>query len=296
MSKIKKYIFYILYAIGFLGGGLIGFFSNSFFAYDKFNSLWANILYILCISLLFITAFVHEVFLSRAVSDIIINSVVFIGGLILILLFFFLGGVFVFITIFCSAIMLTVIGCRYALVLRSDHTAKPDMKRIIAVCALFLFSMFTLMSVEFVDNLLWVWGLIPAFVIFLIACAVTYLLLKPVWCKIYPTKGKLIGNTVCIVLCWFLFSYIFSSFTLGIANCVFDGDPQKVEYYVTDKRIQSGARSVTTHKVKIVIDDKEVWIPVPTEDYFEIEENDLIIIDYYSGALNFAYYSYYGKA
>lgn len=295
MFRNKNYIFYILYAIGLLGAGIIGFFGNSFFAYDKFNSKWADILYILFIALLFVTAFVQELFTARSVADIVVNAFVFIGGLLFILLFYFLGGVVIFLTIVYSAIMLALIGCRYALALRRDQAAKPDFKRILGVGSLFLFSMMALMSIEFVDGMLWAWALIPAFVIFLIACAVTYLLLKPVWHKIYPTKRRSVGNAVCIILCWLLFSYIFSSFALGIANCVFDGDPVRTEYTVIEKAVSSGSRSPATHKVKVIIDGEEVWIPVSVTDYFEIEEGDAVLIDYYGGAFKFAYYSYYGK-
>lgn len=295
MTKNKRYIFYILYAIGFLGAGIIGFFSNSFFAYDKFNSLWADIFYILFIALLFVTAFVQEVVSSRAVKDIIVNSAVFLGGLIFILLFYFFGGIVIFLTIIYSGIMICIIGCRFALIMRENPNTKPDMKRILAVFALFMFSMMALMSIEFVDDMLWAWALIPAFFIFIIACAITYLLLKKVWNSIYTTKAKSVGNAICIVLLWFIFAYVFFASLIGIANCVFDGEPMKTKYTVIDKNISSGSRAPTKHEVKVIIDGKEVWIPVSVTEYFEIEEGDTVIIDYYSGAFNFAYYSYNGK-
>ncbi len=296
MSKNKKIIFYAIYAICFIGAGIIGFFSKSFFAYDKFNSLTANIFYVLFISLLFATAFVHEICFSRTVADIVVNGFVFIGGLIFILLFYFLGGVVIFLTIIYSAIMLALIGCRYALELRKDHTANPDMKRILGVFSLLLFSMLALLQVEFVDGMLWAWALIPAVVIFLIVGAVTYFLLKDVWGKIYNTKAKRVGNAICMVLLFFMFAFIFSAFATGIANCVFDGDPVQTEYTVIEKDVSSGSRSPTTYKVKVVIDEKEVWIPISVTDYYEIEEGDTVLIDYYSGAFNFAYYLYYGKS
>ena len=267
MRKNLKYVFYALYAAGFLGAGLIGFFSPSYFAYDKFNSLWADALYF----------------------------AVFIGGLIFILLFYFFGGVAIFLTIVYSAIMFAVIGCRYALILRKDPQAKPDMKRIFAVASLFLFSMFALLSIEFVDGMVWVWGLIPAFVIFAATCAVAYFLLKKTWKEIYPTEGKAVGNAVCIVILFLMFSYAFSVFALGIANCVFDGEPVRTEYSVLDKRIEGSSRGPTTYTVKVIIDGKERWIPVSVTDYYELEEGDAVLIDYYNGAFNLPYYLYYEK-
>ena len=295
MSKKLKYVFYALYAIGFLGAGIIGFFSKSYFAYDKFNSLWAIVLYLAFLSMLYITAFVHEVFISRKAKDIVLNFAVFIGALTFLLLFYFIGGVAVFLTIVYSAIMLAVIGCRYAFVLRDDPHARPDMKRVLAVASLFLFSMFALLSIEFVDGMVWAWALIPAFVIFAVTCAVAYFLLKKVWKHIYPTEGKAVGNAVCIVILFLMFSYVFSAFALGIANCVFDGEPVRTEYSVLDKRIENSSRGPTIYKVKVEIDGKDRWIPIDVTDYYELEEGDTVLIDYCNGAFNLPYYYYYGR-
>lgn len=295
MSKKLKYVFYALYAFDFLGAAIIGFFSKSYFAYDKFNSPWADALYIVFLSLLFVTAFAHEVYLSRKVTDVIINFAVFIGGLIMLLLFYFFGGVAVFLTIVYSAVMLSVISCRYAFVLRKNPQAKPDMKRVLAVAALFLFSMFALLSVEFVNGMLWAWALIPAFVIFAATCAVAYFLLKKPWKEIYPTEGKAVANAVAMAFIILMFSYVFCAFALGIANCAFDGEPVRTEYTVLDKRIDNGSRSPAIFKVKVLIDGEEKWIPVSVTDYHGLEEGDFVLIDYYSGAFNLPYYSYYGK-
>ncbi len=295
MSKKLKWVFYSLYAVGFLGAGIIGFFSKSYFAYDKFNSLWAIVLYLIFLSMLYITAFVHEVFLSRKVKDIITNFAVFIGALIFLLLFYFIGGVAVFLTIVYSAVMLAVIGCKYAYALRDDPHAKPDMKRVLAVASLFLFSMVALLDIEFVDGKVWLWGLIPASVIFTATCIVGYFLLKKVWKYIYPTEGKAVGNAVCVVIIFLMFSYIFSVFALGIANCAFDGEPVREEYAVLDKRIENSSRGPTIYKVKVEIDGEEKWIPISVTDYYELEDGDAVLIDYCSGAFNIPYYYYYGK-
>lgn len=92
-----------------------------------------------------------------------------------------------------------------------------------------------------------------------------------------------------------MFSYVFSAFALGIANCVFDGEPVQTEYSVLDKRIDGSSRGPTTYKVKVIIDGKERWIPVSVTDYHELDEGDTVLVDYYSGAFNLPYYCYYGK-
>jgi len=295
MGKIKKYIFYILYAISFLGALIIGLLGSSFFAYDKFNSLWANILYILFLALLFITAFVQEIISSRAVADIIVNSAVFIGGLLFLLLFYFLGGVFILLSLIYSGVLLAVIGIRFTFKLRVNCEAKPDLKRILAAGSLLIFSMYALMIIKFVSEIYWAWALIPATIIFAVTIAVTYFLLKNVWGRIYTTEARSIGNAIGIGLIIFILSFAYSASAIGISNCIFDGDPVQTEYTVIDKNITSGSRTATTHKVKVIIDGKERWIPVPTTEYFELEEGDIILIDYYSGAFGFAYYAYHGK-
>ena len=296
MQKIKKYIFPALYIIGFLGAFIIGFFGNSFFAYDKFNSLWADICYLLFISMLYITAFVQEVCASHTIANIAVNSAVFIAGLIFLLLYFIFGGVLTLCMLIFSAIMAVVVICRYILVLRKDYTAKPDFKQIIAVLALWLFAMIEQMHVDYVSDKLWLWALIPAAVLTPVVAVLVFLPLKKVWKNIYPTERKSVFNAIVLVILLFGAAYIFSANFIGISNEVFDGEPQKVEYTVIDKKVRSGARTPTQFEVKVIIDGKERWIPVYVTDYHEVEEGDLIILDYYSGAFKLAYYSYYGKA
>ena len=49
-------------------------------------------------------------------------------------------------------------------------------------------------------------------------------------------------------------------------------------------------------EVKVIIDGYECRVAVPIADYDKLKEGDKIILDYYGGALNFTYYSYYGIA
>lgn len=296
-GKLNKtdYVFFALYIVGFLGAALIGFFSKSFFAYDIFNSLWANILYLLFISLLFITAFIQEVYTSRAISDVILNFAVFILGLVMFLLFILFGGIFTLCSLAFSAIMVIATGCRYALKLRQDQKLQPDFKRIVAVAIIPIFAMVQQFSVEYVTDKIWALSLIPAAIIFIVAMVVAILLVKDIWAKIYPGEGARIGTTICAVIVLFFVAYMYSVIAVNAVNCTFDDNPTKIECVVLEKNIRSGARTVTEFEVKITIDSKEKWINIPVADYHSITEGDTIIIDYYKGALNLPYYMYGGR-
>lgn len=296
MKKIKNtpIIFPILYGVGFLGAAVIGFFGNSYFAYDIFNSLWADILYIVFLSSLWITAFVQEVCTRRNIKSVAYNFVIFIGGLTF-FLFVFLGDVFTLLALIFSAVMLTVIGCRYALSLKKDHTLKPDIKQPICVGILLLFAMIRQMKISYISDIYLAWALIPAAVLFCVCAIVAFILLKNVFAKMYPTEGKRIFNVFCLGFILLFLVYAYSYTAIGVINSAFDGEPTKIECTIIEKDVRTGYRTVTQFKVKVLLDDKERWIDVPVTDYHELEEGDLIIIDYYNGALNFAYYAYSNK-
>ena len=298
-NKSKKFnIFTLLYIVGFVGAGLIGFLSKSYFAYDIFNSLWANVLYLVLISMLFITAFCQEIIASRAVADIIINVAIFIVGLIFLILYFVWLDFFALCMLLLSATMAIVLCCRYALALRKNPQKKitADIKQIIGVGSLFLFAMMQHMSISYVNEMFMAWALIPASVALVIGAIVVTVLLKSVWAEIFPTKIKRILGAIGVGFVIFFVAFCYSFITVSAVNCIFDGEPQQIEYTVLEKKVRSGASTATQFEVKVIIDEKEKWLPVPVTDYHEIAEGDQIIVNYYSGALNFAYYLYYGIA
>ena len=290
--NFRDYIFPALYLVEFLGAALIGFFGNSFFAYETFNSLWANILYLLFVAALYITAFVQEVRASRAIRDVITNCAVFVLGPIMFAVLYVFGGIFTLCALVYSAIMLVIIGCRYALLLRRDETLQPDVKRILAVTILLLFAMVQQLRVEFVNNDIWAWSLIPAGILFAIAIVVVVLLVRKVWAYIYDTVGESIGSAICAIVMLFFLTYMYCVTAIGVANCTFDSEPTQIECVVLEKHVQSGTHTVTHFEIKIEIDSKEKWITLPVTEYHKISEGDTVIIDYYKGALNLPYYKY----
>lgn len=294
--NFREYIFPTLYGIEFMGACLIGFFGNSFFAYETFNSLWANILYIVFIAALYITALVQEVRESHAIGDVITNCAVFIGGMFACVLMCIFGNVFTLVALIFSAIMLVVIGCRYALLLRRNERLEPDVKRILAVTILLLFAMVQQLRVEYVNNDIWAWSLIPAVILFAVAVAVVVVLVRKTWGYIYTSAGERIGNAICAIVMLFFLTYMYCVNVIGVVNCSFDGEPKQIECTVLEKHVQSGTHTVTHFEIKIEIDSKEKWITLPVTEYHKISEGDTVIINYYSGAFNLPYYTYGEKA
>lgn len=297
MKKIKNspIIFPILYGVGFLGAAVIGFFGSSYFAYDIFNSLLADILYVSFLSLLYIAAFAQEVYTHRDIKSVAYYFAVFIGGLAFFLLFILLDGIFTLLALVFSAVMLAVIGCRYALALRKDHKKQPDIKPAIGVGILLLFAMIRQMRISYISDIYFAWALIPAAVLFCVCTVVAAILLKNVLAKMYPTEGKRLFNVFCLCFILLFLVYAYSYTAISAINSAFDGEPEKIECAVIEKEVRTGYRTVTQFKVKVLLDGKERWIEVPVTDYHELEEGDLITIDYFSGALNFAYYAYSEK-
>lgn len=295
-TQIADKVFYALYAVEFLGSVLIGFLGNSFFAYQTFNLPWANILFLVLISLLYVTAFVQNMLDSHATGEVITNLAVFIGCMVAFALFYIFSGVFALCALVYAIATLIFIGCRYALRLRKDQTAQIDFKRVIATIIILLFVMTSLVHIKFANNAIFAWAFVPAAVVCVLAWLVAFALLRRVWTKIYDTKRESIVNAIAFGLIIFLLSYFCSCTVMGEANCVFDNEPTPVECVVLDKNVVAGARTVTQFEIKIELDGEERWIDVPVTAFHNIEEGDTVIIHYYKGALGFAYYIYNHRA
>lgn len=289
-------IFVALYCVGFLGAWIIGFFGNSFFAHDIFHSLWAFILYLFFISLLYITAFVQETIKSRKKADIIVNTAVFLGGLAAFLLQYCLGGIFTLISVLYSAVMMSVIVLRVALVARRGWEAEPNSKQLIAAFALLLWGLVSLLTVEFVDDWYVVWSLIPTAILSVVIIIVAVLLYRNTGIFAALSKWKRIGYVAALIFCSLVGSFMYSFTAVGVANCVLDfQEPVPTECIVLEKKIRSGARQVTEFEVKVLLDNRERWFNVSTEEYYSLSEGDTVTIDYYTGAFHFAYFAYGGK-
>ena len=296
MKKIQwknKYIFIILYAIGFLGVGIIGFFSTSYFAYEEFNSLAADVLYLVFLSLLLVTALVQDLIYRKSITDKIISIFTFGGGLAIFILLIIFGGVLNLIAVVYSAALFVVFACRLVLIMRNGE--KPDkwIKELLCIAFLILFPTARLIRVEFVSEIYMLWGLIPAVAISAVLIPIGFVLLHKVWRQFYPKESSSVGNAICVCVLVFFASFFYSFVTIGTVNYVFDNSPTPTEYVILEKRINSGGlHSPTEFEVKVEIDGEEKWIDLPVTDYHTIAEGDTVIVDYYKGALGFGFYEY----
>ena len=59
-----------------------------------------------------------------------------------------------------------------------------------------------------------------------------------------------------------------------------------------DKKIQSGARTVTSYYFQIKIDETETQLDVPADVFHSTEVGEYIEIKLYNGALGYSYYIY----
>lgn len=290
----SKIVFTAIYIAAFLGAGIIGLFSNSFFAYEAFNSLWADVVYLLCISALYITAFVQELFTSRKLPDIIINFFIFIISWIIFLLMLF-SGIAALIAVIYSAAMAAFLALCAVFEVRKGGKPEMDTKQFVCVGSLILFGMLKLTSVCFVNEIYMAWSFIPAAVIFIAVCVTAVVLLREQWDSLFETKAKKISALILSSLMIFFVAYFYSFTAVGIANCVFDGEPVQKEYIVLEKHVSSGSRKVTRFELKVEFGTDEKWINVPVTDYHSVSEGDTILINYHQGAFGFAYLTYAGK-
>lgn len=294
-SDKKSRLFFALYLVGFLGACIIGLFGNSFFAYDVFQSVWANVLYLCFLSLLYVTAFVSECFDSRKPKHIILNAFYFLGSLMMALLLFLSGGVFLLLTELYSAVMVGLIALNYVLEARKrqkpKHSFDSDVKPIVSAVSLILFSMVSMLSVEFVDESYIAWSLIPTAVIAVAICAAAAILLKNNL-RLIESKINRILSVAGIALLIFIVAFFYSFTAVGTINCVFDGEPAPVKAAVLEKKVQSGARTITQFKIKISLNETESWISVPSSAYYNLKIGDSVTINRYQGALGFAYWKY----
>ena len=271
---------------------IIGFFSNSYFAYEEFNSLTANILYLVFISLLFVTALVQDSISDKPLADKIISAFTFGGGLAVFLPFVILGGVFDLIALIYSLIMCIVLLCRCVLLMHKGYKFPPFVKPAICLLFLYIYPALRLTTVNFVSDIFMLWGFIPAAVISAILIPIGFVLLHKVWREFYPKESRSVANAICVCLAVFFVAFGYSFAIIGTINCVFDNSPTPTEYVVLEKDVLSGSRTPTEFRVKVEIDGDEEWIDLPVTDYHALEEGDTVIVDYYEGALGFSFYKY----
>ncbi|MDD3999676.1 MAG: hypothetical protein PHX62_02105 [Bacilli bacterium] len=101
-------------------------------------------------------------------------------------------------------------------------------------------------------------------------------------------KKAFIVNTISIPLCIMMFGFLFLFF--GIQNLNYCLDTSEATIFTKEIiELERGGEN-DSDKAKVIINGKEVEIPIPTALYFDLEVGDSIEISLYSGGLGFEYY------
>lgn len=295
LSISSSKVFPALYISGFAGLLIIGLFSLLPFSQAAFNSLWANTLFLLFIALLFITAFVQDIFTARSRTDIIIDVFIFPISLAWLVLFKYVGGAVKLCVLLYILVIVGVVGVRHALQLRRNEVRSIKIKQIIAISILFIGVIGV--NESYVDETYVAWSLIPAAIITCAVCLTAYLLLREQWATILPTKAKRIGTPIAVTLLTLLMALCCSFTAIATVNSVFDSsDPAPAEYVVLGKSSPDIFDSGVEYTVTVEIDGQKQQIKVPTTAFFNIDKGDTIIVNYYNGALGFPYWKYREKS
>ncbi len=88
-----------------------------------------------------------------------------------------------------------------------------------------------------------------------------------------------------IVFLLFVYSFLLTS----VVNTAFPSEQYTVSYEIVDKKIHSGAKTLTTYNLYIMFNGKKVAIDVSSELYKDKEIGQDIFVDYCSGFLNIPY-------
>ncbi len=100
-------------------------------------------------------------------------------------------------------------------------------------------------------------------------------------------------NRVFVPIATLFISFIGIWMSLNLFNFVFDNSlPSFETYEIIEKEINSGARSPTTYDLTVKNSEREFEISVSETSYYSLSVGDQIIITFYEGALNEAYYVY----
>lgn len=279
----------IFYAVAFVIIIIIGLFSNSFFAYEFFNSLFFDVLYlVLTIAMLVVrsiqvylrqTALYGKIF---AITYFNIFAIVFAvrpfvtNRLWAILLFFgFIAAI----------ILLLILAFKY---IEKGGYFITRFEPIVAAIPLLLLLMVAMAQSYAGAGGMW----IPIVIIGVILAAIA----TCVFCKYFKNiayfknerKSELVFSIIIMVaICFYI-----SGAAVTTINYGFDRSPTAVSFEIVDKRIQSGARQATSFYLKINIDGQEEEIDVPVDVYHSKEIGDSVEIKLYNGALGYGYYIY----
>ncbi|MCL2062126.1 MAG: hypothetical protein FWH03_05860 [Firmicutes bacterium] len=290
-TKIKRNIGYtIFYAVTFAIIFVIGFFSKSFFAYDFFNHLVFDILYLLLTVALLIVRSIQTFLRQTALYGKIFTLAYFNMFALVFAVRPFVTNRIWAILLFASFIAATVL----LLILAFKYIKAPNNYKItrfeplVAMIPLLLLFMLAMIQSYVGASGMWIPIVVMGIVLAAAALFVFLKFFKNIDYFNREHKSEFIVAIILLIAACFLFSAV----TVTTVNYAFDHSPTAVSFEIIDKRAQTGARQVTSFYFKIEIDGQEKEIDVPVAVYRSKEIGDSVEIKLYKGALGYGYYMY----
>ena len=290
-KKINGNLWYnVFYITAFVIIAVIGLFSSSFFAYTLFNTLFFKILYLLLTVALLAVRSIQTFLRQMALYGKIFTLTYFN-------MFALVFAIKPFVTNRLWAILLLgsfIVAVVLLLILAFKYVKEPyyyeitRFEPIIAMIPLIL-----LLAVATLQSYAETTGMwIPIVVAGVLLAAAAVLVFFKYFKNINYFKTEHKSELVFTIILLIAACFYVSSTTVLTINYVFDHNPTAVSVEIIDKRIQSGARQLTSFYLEIIIDGKEKEIDVPVEVYHSKEIGDNVEIKFYNGALGYSYYIY----
>ena len=289
-TKSKSDIGYIIfYIISFLIVSVIGLFSTSFFAYEIFNSLFFNILFLVLVVAMFFVRSI-QTFLRQTTRYGKIFTLVYFNlfALVFAVQPFVSNRLWIkilFFSFIVAIILLVVLAFKYIKAPNRYFITKYE--PIVAMLPFLLLALLASRQSYTGSQGMWVPVVIGG-IIFSIFTLFIFLKFFKNIDYFLENRSELIFSCILLIILCFSFSFI----TITTINYAFDKAPTPISVQVSDKNIQSGARQATSFYFEIMINEKEKSIEVPVDVYHSTEIGDYIEIKLYNGALGYSYYIY----
>ena len=289
-TQFKRDIGYIIfYSISFLIVSVIGLFSTSFFAYEIFNSLFFDILFLVLIVAMFFVRSIQTFLRQTTCYGKIFTLIYFnLFALVFAVQPFVstrLWSILLFFSFIIAIILLIVLAFKY--IKAPDRYFITRFEPMVAMLPLLL--LLILASRQSYTGAQGMWmPVVGGGIILSILTLVIFLKFFKNIDYFLENRNELIISCILLVLAGFFISFV----TITTINYAFDKAPTPISVQVLDKNIQSSARQATSFYFEVIIAEQEQNIEVPVDVYHSTEIGDYIEIKLYNGALGYSYYVY----
>ena len=279
----------IFYIIGISIICCIGFFGSSFFAYDFFDSLFFDILGIVLIALMLfvrsIQTFLRQTALYGKIFTLVYFNLFALAFAVRPFISARLWAIWLFFSLVAAIILLIILAFKYVEAPKNYFITIYEP----AIAALMLIALMLIASMQSYTGGQGMWIPVVTGGIILSICALIVFIKHFKDIDYFKkSKGELIASYIMLVV----FCFIISFTVIATVNYAFDDSSTVLSVQVLDKKIQSGARTVTSYAFQIEIGETKTKIDVPADVYHSTEVGEYIEIKLYNGALGYSYYIY----